>query len=81
MPGTEVETGFLVQDIFKERTLLITETQWPSVIGLGLKFKFYETKFTYVQFRDFLLFINYFYVIADEGLFPKASINVDKIFR
>ena len=22
-----------------------------------------------------------FYVIADEGLFPKASINVDKIFR
>ena len=24
---------------------------------------------------------NYFNVIADEGLFPKASINVDKIFR
>ena len=29
-----------------------------------------------------LLVLRYdFYVIADEGLFPKASINVDKIFR
>ena len=51
---------------------------WPFLIQNSQSvFRFQSEQF----FSDMGWCQNYFYVIADEGLFPKASISVDKIFR